>query len=78
MSVKTCINIPDEIFNEAKKLSGNFSSVVAEALREYLMKKKIQKALSSFGKWEKREKSSVEIVSEMRKEDKRRHADRHR
>jgi len=78
MSIKTCINIPEEIFNEAKKLSGNFSSVVAEALREYLRKKKIQKGLSSFGKWEKREKSSVDIVSEMRKEDKRRYADRHR
>jgi len=78
MSVKTCVNIPDELFNEAKKLSGNFSFVVTEALREYLRKKKIQKALSSFGKWEEREKSSVDIVSEMRKGGKRRCADRHR
>jgi predicted CopG family antitoxin len=78
MSVKTCVNIPDELFNEAKKLSGNFSFVVAEALREYLQKKKLQKALSSFGKWEERGKSSVDIVSEMRKGGKRRYADRHR
>ncbi len=78
MSVKTCINVPDDIFNEAKKLSDNFSSLVTEALREYMRKKKIQKALSSFGKWEEREESSVDIVNKMREEDKRRHADRHR
>jgi hypothetical protein len=78
MSVKTCINVPDDIFNEAKKLSDNFSSLVTEALREYMRKKKIKKALSSFGKWEEREESSVDIVNKMREEDKRRHADRHR
>ena len=77
MSVKTCINIPDDIFNDAKKLSGNFSSLVTEALREYMRKKKIQKALSSFGKWEDRNKSSVEIVRKMREEDKLRRADSH-
>ena len=41
MSVKTSVNIPDDIFNEAKKLSDNFSSVVADALKEYLRKKKV-------------------------------------
>lgn len=76
MSVKTSINIPDDVFNEAKKLSDNFSSVVAEALKEYLRRKKVEKAISSFGKWGKRDKRSVEIVSDMRKEDKRRYADR--
>ena len=78
MSVKTSINIPDDIFNEAKKISGNFSSVVAEALREYLRRKKIEKAQASFGKWGKRDKESVDIINEMRKEDKRRYADRSR
>ncbi|MEW6713653.1 MAG: hypothetical protein AB1306_00985, partial [Nitrospirota bacterium] len=61
---------------EAKKLSDNFSSVVAEALKEYLRRKKVEKAMSSFGKWGKRDKRSVEIVSDIRKEDKRRYADR--
>ena len=78
MSVKTSINIPEELFNAAKKLSDNFSSVVAEALTEYLRKKKVEKAVSSFGKWGKRDKNSSEIVKEMRKEDKRRYADRSR
>lgn len=78
MSVKTSINIPDDIFTEAKKLSDNFSSVVAEALKEYLRRKKVEKAMSSFGKWEQQDKSSVDIVNDMRKEDKRRYADRNR
>ncbi len=78
MSVKTSINIPDDIFNEAKKLSNNFSSVVADALKEYLRRKKVEKAMSSFGKWKQRDKSSVEIVNEVRKEEKRRYADRNR
>jgi len=78
MSVKTSINIPDDIFNEAKKLSDNFSSIVAEALKEYLRRRKVEKAMSSFGKWEQRDKSSVDIVNDMRKEDKRRYADRNR
>ncbi|MBI4826359.1 MAG: hypothetical protein HY807_08060 [Nitrospirae bacterium] len=78
MSVKTSVNIPDDIFNEVKKLSDNFSSVVAEALTEYLRRKKVEKAMSSFGKWEERDKSSAEIVKDMRKEDKRRYANRNR
>lgn len=76
MSVKTSINIPDDIFNEAKKLSDNFSSVVSEALKEYLRKKRVERAMSSFGKWGKRDKRSVDIVNEERKEDRRRYADR--
>ena len=78
MSVKTSINIPDDIFDEAKKLSDNFSAVVAEALKEYLRRKKVEKAAASFGKWSKRDKNSAEIVSDMRKEESRRYADRSR
>lgn len=76
MSIKTSVNVPEDIFTEAKEFSDNFSSIVAEALREYIRKKKIEKALSSFGKWAERDKTSVEIVNEIRKEDKRRYADR--
>lgn len=78
MSVKTSINIPDDIFSEAKKLSDNFSFVVVEALKEHLRRKKIEKAVASFGKWEGREKNSVDIVNDMRKEDRRGYADRTR
>jgi hypothetical protein len=78
MSVKTSINIPEDIFNEAKELSDNFSSVVADALREYLRKKKVEKAASSFGKWGKRDKSSAEIVKDLREEGNRRYAGRSR
>ena len=78
MSVKTSVNIPNEIYNEAKKLSENFSHTVAEALKEYLRKRKVEKAINSFGKWGKRDKSSVEIVNKLRKEGSRRYADRNR
>ncbi len=76
--VKTSISIPDDIFSEAKKVSDNFSSLVAEALREYLRRKKIEKAISSFGKWKNRDKDSVEIVNELRKEEGRKYASRNR
>lgn len=73
---KTSITIPEDILSEAKKVSDNFSSLVAEALKEYLRKKNVEKAVSSFGKWKGRYKSSVEMVNEMRKEERRRYADR--
>ncbi|MDP2276908.1 MAG: type II toxin-antitoxin system CcdA family antitoxin [Nitrospirota bacterium] len=73
---KTSITIPEDILSEAKKVSDNFSSLVAEALKEYLRKKNVEKAVSSFGKWKGREQSSVEMVNEMRKEERRRYADR--
>ncbi len=78
MSVKTSINIPDGIFDEAKKLSENFSSVVADALKEYIRKKKVEKAAASFAKWGKRDKKSTKIVNDMRKEESRSYANRSR
>jgi post-segregation antitoxin (ccd killing protein) len=54
--VKTSITIPEEILHQAKRISDNFSSLVTEALKEYLKKKNVEKALASFGKWEEREK----------------------
>jgi predicted CopG family antitoxin len=74
--VKTSITIPDEIFRQAKAMSENFSQVVAEALKEYLQKRKVQKAKGSFGSWGMRDKDSVDIVNELRKEGERNYADR--
>lgn len=74
--VRTSITIPDDIYLEAKKSSENFSLLVAEALREYLKHKVVEKAKSSFGKWQDRDKSSSDIVKELRKEDKRNYANR--
>ena len=78
MTVKASVTIPDDVYEEVKKLSDNFSFIVAEALKEYLRKKKIEKAVGSFGTWETREESSADIVNNMRKEDIRRNARRHR
>ncbi len=74
--VKTSITIPDEIFKQVKEMSENFSQTVAEALKEYLQKKKVQKAKGSFGSWGRRDKDSVNIVNELRKDGERNYADR--
>lgn len=74
--VKTSITVPEDILEEAKELSDNFSSVVAEALKEYLRKKKIEKAIKSFGKWEDRGEDSIRIVNELRSEKGRGYGDR--
>lgn len=74
--IKTSITIPDDIFEEAKNFSGNFSALVAEALREYIRMKNIQKAMQSFGTWENRGKDSISVVNELRAEEGRDHAKR--
>lgn len=76
--VKTSITIHEDILAEAKKITGNFSSLVSEALKEYLRRKNVEKAIGSFGKWQDREKASVDIVKELRKERGRKYADRNR
>ena len=74
-TIKTSVTIPDELYREAKSLSANFSAIVSRALREYLQTEKIKKAIDSFGTWEERESSSVEIVNAFREEDDRRRTD---
>ncbi|HBR16823.1 MAG TPA: hypothetical protein DD725_04325 [Deltaproteobacteria bacterium] len=74
--IRTTITIPEDIFREAKKTADNFSLLVSDALKEFLRKKRINKALSSFGKWQKRDKDSVKIVNELRKEESRKYASR--
>jgi post-segregation antitoxin (ccd killing protein) len=66
---KTSITLPDDLLQEAKTISSNFSSLVAEALREYIRQRKVKKAMESFGSWQDREGSSVEMVNEMRKDE---------
>jgi predicted CopG family antitoxin len=65
--IKTSISIPGDIYTEAKRATDNFSLLVSEALKEYLRKKNIKKAIFSFGKWQERDKDSIEIVNELRK-----------
>jgi predicted CopG family antitoxin len=74
--IKTSITIPEEVYKEVKKASKNFSAVATEALKDYLKKEKVQKAIASFGSWERRPKKSVDFVSEMRREEGRNYADR--
>ncbi len=73
---KTSVTIPDDIFEEAKEFSDNFSALVTEAIKDYIRKKKVEKALKSFGQWSNRNKDSVTILNDLRSEDKRSYAKR--
>ncbi|HEY6874341.1 MAG TPA: type II toxin-antitoxin system CcdA family antitoxin [Geobacteraceae bacterium] len=73
---KTSVTLPDDLLKEAKTISKNVSALVADALREYIRQRKIEKAMASFGSWRDREGSSVELVNELRSEEGRDHAGR--
>jgi len=68
---KTSITIPDDIYKQAKAETDNFSALVAMALEGYMRTKQIEKAKASFGKWQERNKPSVEIVNALRVEERR-------
>ena len=68
VGMKTSVQIPDEIYRQTKLLSDNFSFIVTQALKEFLKKSQTHKALEAFGSWETRDKSSVELVNDLRKD----------
>jgi predicted CopG family antitoxin len=76
--MKTSIQIPDEVYRQTKLLADNFSAVVTQALKDYLKKAKIKKALQSFGSWESRENDGIQITNELRKDRTIKNADRSR
>lgn len=69
MQVKKSITLSREVWEEARKLSSNFSRLVEEALRYYIRQRKIEKAKKAFGAWKDRVQDSVEIVNEMRRDE---------
>lgn len=73
---KTSVTIPDDLYQQAKEFSDNFSSFVSEAIKEHIRKLKVASALKSFGKWQERDKESTEIVKELRTDKGRDYADR--
>ncbi|MBK5275737.1 MAG: type II toxin-antitoxin system CcdA family antitoxin [Desulfuromonadales bacterium] len=73
---KTSITLPDDLLQEARSISKNVSALIADALREYLHQRKIQKALESFGAWKEREGDSTDTVNSLRKEEDRDYAGR--
>ena len=66
--VKTSVTIPEDVLQQTKEASDNFSAFATQALKKYLRKKTVKKAIDSFGSWEEREESSVEIVNRIRAE----------
>ena len=73
---KTSITIPDDLLREAREESKNLSAVVTEALREYIRRRKVQKAMASFGSWEARDEASTDLVNEQRSDEGRDYAGR--
>jgi hypothetical protein len=78
VQMKTSVQIPDEVYRQTKLLSDNFSSVANQALIDFLKKSKTSKALKAFGFWEARDKDSVDLVNDLRKDREIEHADRSR
>ncbi len=74
--VKTSITLPDDLLLEARAMSQNVSSLVTEALREYIRQRKVQKAMESFGSWKGRDGDSTDIVNALRTEEGRDYAGR--
>jgi len=70
-AIKKTISLSEELVREANTINSNFSAVVEEALVVYLQQNRLKKAIQSFGKWEKRKESSVDIVNTLRLEDER-------
>lgn len=68
-AIKKTVSVSEDLVKEAKAINTNFSSVVEAALVEYLHHYKRQKAIASFGKWQERKKSSIDIVNDLRKEE---------
>ena len=73
---KTSVTIPDDLYQQAKELSDNFSNFVTEAIKDHIRKVKVANALKSFGKWEERDKESTDIVRDLRSDKGRGNADR--
>lgn len=74
--MKVSIAVPDDLYEEAKKLSDNFSSFATEAIKDHIRRIRVERALKSFGKWEERDKDSTEIVRDLRSEEGRGYANR--
>jgi hypothetical protein len=74
--VKTSISLPEDVIVEARKQTDNLSSLVTDALREYLRKRHVEKAAGSFGAWKDRKGTSADMVIELRKDAGRKYADR--
>ncbi len=75
-TVKKTISISEELVKEATEIAPNFSAVVETALIEYLHHYRLKKAANSFGKWKNRKENSVKLVNKLRKENRRKYANR--
>jgi len=75
-TIKKTVSIKKNVVKEASALDANFSAVVEAALVDYIHHRRVEKAMQSFGKWGDREKESVDLVRDLRKNDDRKHVTR--
>ena len=74
--IKKTISIDEDLLEQSKAVSKNFSALVNDALQFYLKQNRVKKAIKSFGQWESRSDDSVTIVNQLREEGARRYAKR--
>jgi post-segregation antitoxin (ccd killing protein) len=74
--IKKIISIDEDLLEQSKAFSKNFSAIVNEALQLYLVQRRIKNAMKSFGQWENRSEDSVAIVNQLREEGTRNYAKR--
>jgi hypothetical protein len=72
-AIKKTISINEDIVKKATAIAPNFSATVEAALIEYIHKHRVKKAIQSFGKWDNRAESSVDIINSLRSHDDRDH-----
>ena len=68
-TVKKTISLPEDLYNEAKSISNNFSELIKEALKEYIRRKKIEKTLSTAGVLKDLKETGIEYMDKLREED---------
>jgi metal-responsive CopG/Arc/MetJ family transcriptional regulator len=69
VTVKKTISLPEDLYNEAKSISNNFSELIKEALKEYIQRKKIEKTLSTAGVLKDLKETGIEYMDKLREED---------
>ncbi|WP_273109266.1 type II toxin-antitoxin system CcdA family antitoxin [Thermoflexus hugenholtzii] len=68
-TTRVTLTLPTELVEEARRESTNLSQLIAEALADFLHRRRIERALQAFGAWSRPEDfDSVAFVEALRSE----------
>gem|GEM_PF-1654861 len=68
-TTRITLTLPTELVEEARRESRNLSRLAAEALREYLHRRRVEQARRAFGAWDRpKDFDSVAFVESLRAE----------